>query len=107
MLLYGKLLETFDPLLLLLLVLETLFLALLELALMLLLFWALLIILLTLLLFKLFEFDLFFKETIKAIIAIMLRTTIIIFKEESKIIHKRKSGASIVCIYDPSKELFN
>jgi len=31
----------------------------------------------------------------------------IIFKEESKIIHKRKSGASIVCIYDPSKELFN
>ena len=31
----------------------------------------------------------------------------IIFKEESKIIHKRKSGASIICIYDPSKELFN
>ena len=31
----------------------------------------------------------------------------VIFKEESKIIHKRKSGASIVCIYDPSKELFN
>ena len=31
----------------------------------------------------------------------------IIFKEESKIIHKRKSGASIVCIYNPSKELFN
>ena len=31
----------------------------------------------------------------------------IIFKEESKIIHKRKSGASIICIYDPSKEIFN
>jgi len=31
----------------------------------------------------------------------------IIFKEESKIIHKRKSGASIICIYDPNKELFN
>jgi len=31
----------------------------------------------------------------------------IIFKEESKIIHKRKSGASIICIYDPSKEFFN
>ncbi len=31
----------------------------------------------------------------------------IIFKEESKIIHKRKSGASIICIYDPSKELIN
>ena len=31
----------------------------------------------------------------------------IIFKEESKIIHKRKSGASIICTYDPSKELFN
>ena len=31
----------------------------------------------------------------------------VIFKEESKIIHKRKSGASIICIYDPSKEIFN
>ena len=31
----------------------------------------------------------------------------IIFKEESKIIHKRKSGASIICTYDPSKELIN
>ena len=31
----------------------------------------------------------------------------VIFKEESKIIHKRKSGASIICIYDPNLELFN
>ena len=31
----------------------------------------------------------------------------VIFKEESKIIHKRKSGATIICIYDPSVELFN
>ena len=31
----------------------------------------------------------------------------IIFKEESKIIHKRKAGASIVCIYDPDLELLN
>ena len=31
----------------------------------------------------------------------------VIFKEESKIIHKRKSGASIICIYDPSKKIFN
>ena len=31
----------------------------------------------------------------------------VIFKEESKIIHKRKSGASIICIFDPSKEIFN
>ena len=31
----------------------------------------------------------------------------VIFKEESKIIHKRKSGSSIICIYDPSKEIFN
>tara|TARA_Y100000813_G_scaffold178310_1_gene145379 strand:- start:944 stop:1213 length:270 start_codon:yes stop_codon:yes gene_type:complete len=31
----------------------------------------------------------------------------VIFKEESKIIHKRKSGASIICTYDPSKELIN
>ena len=31
----------------------------------------------------------------------------VIFKEEAKIIHKRKSGASIICIYDPNKELFN
>ena len=31
----------------------------------------------------------------------------IIFKEESKIIHKRRSGSSIICIYDPNLELFN
>ncbi len=31
----------------------------------------------------------------------------IIFKEESKILHKRKSGASIICIFDPDLELFN
>ena len=31
----------------------------------------------------------------------------VIFKEESKIVHKRKSGATIICIYDPNKELFN
>ncbi len=31
----------------------------------------------------------------------------IIFKEEPKIIHKRKSGASIICIYEPNQELFN
>ena len=31
----------------------------------------------------------------------------VIFKEESKIIHKMKSGASIICIYDPNKEFFN
>ena len=31
----------------------------------------------------------------------------VIFKEESKIIHKRKAGASIVCIFDPNPQLFN
>ena len=31
----------------------------------------------------------------------------VIFKEESKIIHKRKAGASLVCIYEPNPHLFN
>ena len=31
----------------------------------------------------------------------------VIFKEESKIIHKRKAGASLVCIYEPYPQLFN
>ena len=31
----------------------------------------------------------------------------VIFKEESKIIHKRKAGASLVCIYEPNHQLFN
>ncbi len=31
----------------------------------------------------------------------------VIFKEESKIIHKRKAGASLVCIYEPNPQLFN
>lgn len=31
----------------------------------------------------------------------------VIFKEEAKIIHKRKRGASIICIYKPDPDLFN
>ena len=31
----------------------------------------------------------------------------VIFKEESKIIHKRKAGASLICIYEPNPQLFN
>ena len=31
----------------------------------------------------------------------------VIFKEEAKIIHKRKSGASIICIFKPDTDLLN
>ena len=31
----------------------------------------------------------------------------VIFKEEAKIIHKRKSGASIICIFKPDPDLLN